>query len=102
MGFGGNPSATYTIWGAGSTGIATSHSGFTIWAATMKDIKWKGKLTEETPLWEGTILPQVLSLQGFKSWDLIGITSLSHVLENGVLRTFQSLQEEYDLHKSQF
>ena len=50
----------------------------------------------------GTVLPQVSSLWGFKTWDLIGISSLGQVLTNGVLKSFRDLQEEYELYASQF
>ena len=75
---------------------------FKSWLSTMQHIKWKGRLTEERPLWLGTALPQVAAFQGFRDWGLIGISSLGHVVCGGILKSFSEMQEEYDLHKSQF
>ena len=52
-----------------------------LWHATLRYLGWMGRLTEETPLWSGTALPQVTGLRGFRSWDLIGIYKLGDVGE---------------------
>lgn len=73
--FGGSCDPAYTsqYWAMASTtiqhilygGTVPSHLPpatkrvFVIWKTTLKHIKWEGRITEETPLWEESMLPQM-------------------------------------------
>ena len=71
----------------------TTKTVFTIWRTTLRHIKWEGKFTEETPLWEGSVLPQVARLVGFRKWDLIGISRVGQVTCNNSIESFAELQK---------
>ena len=41
-------------------------------------------------------------LEGVQDWVLIGISALGDVMDGLMLKSYQSLQEEFQLHKHQF
>ena len=116
--FGGarDPAYASEFWAMGDTSIQqilygtivpselppAARTVFAVWRSTLRSIKWHGKLTEESPLWEGTMMPQVAGLRGFRRWDLIGISKIGHVTQNGIFKSFTDLSSEYGLHRSQF
>lgn len=75
---------------------------FQVWRQTLKKIGWWGRLTRETPLWSNGLLPQLQSLDGFWGWDVIGISRLEEVMKGTVLKSFQQLQTDYAMSKTQF
>lgn len=68
----------------------------------VRPMGWDGRLTWASPLWHGTYLRQVAALQGFCQWDIIGISTLGDIMWGRVLKSFKNLQDEFQLHKSQF
>ena len=70
--------------------------GFKIWRATLRNNKWEGQITAETLLWVETVVPQVAGLRGFRSWDLIGISTVGDVMQGNVLKTFTEIRKGYD------
>ena len=63
-------------------------------------MKWQGRLTPSTTLWEGTSLGQMP--QGFQYWDAIGIDKLEKVWDAKGIVPFEHLQKEYKMHQSQW
>ena len=45
---------------------------------------------------------EVKKLKGFRQWDVIGISIVEDILEGGQMKTFEALQAEYRLHRSQY
>lgn len=72
-----------------------------IWRAKTRQMAWKARLTKQTPLWHGTYLKSATSLSGFRRWDLMGISTLGDVMRGTTLKSFQQLQSDFGLHKSQ-
>lgn len=73
-----------------------------IWRRVVRSMGWWGRLTGATPLWQGSRLRPVSSLEGFRRWDDIGISTLGDIIQGSTLKSFQRLQADFDLHKSQF
>ena len=73
-----------------------------LWRATLTQMGWKDRLIKCTPLWESRALSPLAKLQNVHDWDLIGISTLGDIMEGTALRSFQTLREEFQLHKNQF
>lgn len=80
---------------------AATHIVFLIWKQALRKIGWWGRLTQETPLWSNGLLPQLTELVGFRGWDAIGISKLGDVMHGKVLKSFQQLQTEFAMPKTQ-
>lgn len=81
------------------------HSGRTViqlWRYVVGQMGWRGRLTQVPPLWHGTQLHQVAALPGFRKWDMVGISTLGDIMKGTTLKSFQQLQVEFQLRKSQF
>lgn len=63
---------------------------------------WRGTLTQTTPLWQGIYLRSVSTLTGLRGWDRVGISTLGDVMRGTTMKSFQQLQTDFCLHKSQF
>ncbi|KAJ1097918.1 hypothetical protein NDU88_003034 [Pleurodeles waltl] len=72
------------------------------WRTAQKVTGWWRRLTQQTPLWHGKQLAQVAGLQGFQNWDNIGISTLGDVWQGSHIQSFQDLQTQYSLNKTQF
>lgn len=75
---------------------------FQVWRQALRRIGWWGRLTRETPLWHNGRLPQLAALQGFRGWDVVGISTLGDVMRGAVLKSFQDLQTDFQMPKTQF
>lgn len=75
---------------------------FLLWKQALKKIRWWGRLTRETPLWSNGQLPQLQTLSGFRGWDVIGVSSLGDVMHRTTLKSFQQLQADFAMPRSQF
>lgn len=75
---------------------------FQVWRQALRRIGWWGRLTRETPLWYNGRLPQLAALQGFRGWDAVGISTLGDVMRGAVLKSFQDLQTDFQMPKTQF
>ncbi|KAJ1119448.1 hypothetical protein NDU88_007634 [Pleurodeles waltl] len=72
------------------------------WRTAQKVTGWWGRLTQQTPLWHGKQLIHVAGLEGFQKWDTIGISTLGDIWRGTHIRSFQDLQKQYSLNKTQF
>ena len=72
------------------------------WRGALTWTGWNRKHTLMTPLWVGTWLAHVAGLEGFAKWDHIGITLLGDIWGPSSLNSFEELQREFGLHRSQF
>lgn len=68
-----------------------------VWKIATKDLGWAGRITRATPLWYKDCLGKLGYLKGFDKWDLIGISRVGDLWHQGDIRTFQQLQEDYEL-----
>ena len=71
------------------------------WRGTLQLTRWDRKLTRAPPFCAGTWLSHTASLEGFRRWDLIGITTLDDIWRDSQMKWFLELQGEVALHKSQ-
>lgn len=94
----------YLYVGAGTQSLLpTTQRATEAWKGGEKQMRWDKKLTKATPLWEGRRLPELMKPQGFKGWNMVGITSLGDIIKKGELITFAELQADYQLtHKQQY
>ena len=74
----------------------------TAWRGALRWIRWDKRISAMTPLWAGSWLSHSAGLKGFGRWDLIGISLLGDVTENGLMKDFTTLQAEYSLDRTQF
>lgn len=72
-----------------------------IWRRVVRSMGWWGMLTGLLPIWQGSHLQPVSSLEGCRGWDDIGISTLGDIMHGSTLKSFQRLQEDFNLHKSQ-
>lgn len=50
-----------------------------------------------TPLWDNSQLPELHTVPDQNLWTAKGILFLSHVLGNGIVRSFQAIKDEFGL-----
>ena len=58
-------------------------------------------VTHMTPLWKGNWLSDIQKLKGFQRWDVIGISTVGNLFNQGELISFESLRLTYQMHPSQ-
>ena len=68
-----------------------------IWHDTLQALKWEGKLTQATPLWDTAALGNLRSMTRARGWDTIGISTLGEVWRNGGIVPWDELKSEYRL-----
>lgn len=89
----GRPKATWPVQTA---------TVVTVWHKANKMLGWRNKLTAQTPLWEGNVLPEVSRMQGFRGWKAIGIDLLGDIWKKGHFMEFSEFQKEYKMGKGEF
>ena len=68
-----------------------------IWHEATKALGWANKLTLDTPLWDSKVLGNLITQQGFKNWDLLGISQVRDMMSNGKVKKWEELKQEYQL-----
>ena len=58
--------------------------------------------TKYSPIWQNDTYIELAKLQSGARWRQYGITHLTHIFRNGVLRTFPALQETFGLPQSMY
>lgn len=93
----------YLYWCCGACQLLlATQVAIAAWVKVKKSMEWQGKLSRETPLWEGRWLLEFNKLKGFQAWDLIGVSKLGDLIDHVNIVLFSSLQRDYAMHKNKF
>ena len=66
-----------------------------VWQKALRALKWEGKLTEATPLWDTVSLGTLKTKIRSQGWDTIGISRLGDIWRGGEIIPWADLKAEY-------
>ena len=63
-------------------------------------VEWEDNTRD--PSFRGHWLRRVTLLEGFGRWDLLGISNLGNVWQWSCMKSFQEIEDDFELHHTQF